>query len=168
VVCSRNHEDSVIVLQAINFVEEVAPCAVCYDCVNIFQYKHTGSHCSRHLEYSSKVVALWSRFDIERHNISVQNRVHQSLQRNSLAVANWTMEDQTSLPRDSVLLIYVLAIEELGSDFSQSLLHLWVKNHVFPLGLLDFLPKLRAPSPVTIENVDGWFFFGEPGANRSQ
>lgn len=74
----------------------------------------------------------------------------------------------TALPRNTKLIVDILAIEELPTDFGQSLLHLGIQNDIIPAALLNRLPELGTLGPVAIVDVDGRLLFGEPGSNGAQ
>ena len=62
---------TVVILQAIHFVEEIATSYRSYNGVDIFEHQKARCHCSCHLENRSNVVALGCGLDIESHDWGV-------------------------------------------------------------------------------------------------
>lgn len=94
-----DHQYAVIILQTVDLVEEVTPCVLCHDRIDIFHHQHAWNHGSRHLEHGSDVVAVWCRLHVESDDrgLAIVKRVHQCLQRDGLAVSNRAVENDAPL-----------------------------------------------------------------------
>lgn len=64
-VGTSNHQDSVISLQPVDFIEEVRSSKWGDDSVNVFEDEKAWSHPPSHSEHTSKVICIRGCFDIE-------------------------------------------------------------------------------------------------------
>lgn len=63
-VGTRNHQDSVVPLQSVDFIEEVGPGVLVYNCVNILEDEEAWSHLSSNNEYISQLICANRCFDV--------------------------------------------------------------------------------------------------------
>lgn len=65
-VSGSNHQDSIVVLKAVNFVEEVTLVAGANKGVDIFKYQKTRRISSGFLEDGTDGIDVGNRFDVEQ------------------------------------------------------------------------------------------------------
>ena len=94
------------------------------------------------------------RLDVKRHHpplvLSLEERVHERLQRDRFAITRRSVEDQAAFPRHAELAILGLRVKEAEHSTCQRLLHLVVQDDVVPLRLLDLVVETPAAAPVAV------------------
>jgi hypothetical protein len=62
------------------------------------------------------------------------------------------MQDDTALPRNREVLVYLFRFEESVNVLLESLLEGLVQDDVFPIGFLDFSPEVMVLAPKALHH----------------
>ena len=162
VVGTADHHDAVVVLQAVDLVEEVGAHVVGDDAVEVFEDEEAGRHLTRLAEDLTDGVLgadeAGETPDVQRGDgvVALVERMHHRLDRNGLPVARRAVEDDAPLPGDAELGVPILRVEEFAHFADDALLHSGVQDDVVPARFLDGPPHLGVVLPIpTVENEDG-------------
>ena len=174
-ICTADHHDTIVILQAIHLVQEVGADVIRNNTVQIFEDQKARRHLSRLAENQTNRIL---RPPIARQTPHIQRgdrvipiveRMHHGFDGNRLPIPRRAMENDAPLPRHTELLVPVFRTEEFGHFADDTLLHLRVQDDVFPVRLLNALPELGAVLPVSaVKDEDGVVDGVLPSACRKQ
>lgn len=174
-----HHEDTVVVLEAVDFVEEVGACRGGDDGVDVLEDEHAGGHSAGLQEDGADVVGAWGGFDVEGWDgagaefVRGGEGVHEGFDGDGFSVAYFllsvrrtldgdradgrtgrTVEDHAPFPWDPEGFVDIFALEESGHEIDERFLHLGIQDHIIPSRFLHLLPERLAGTPVPIVHVD--------------
>ena len=161
VVGAAHHQDAVVVLQPVDFVEEVAAHGGADEAVEILEHQEARGHRTRFgedgLDRALRAVVAGQGAHVEVWDgvRPVGEGVHHGFDGDGFAVAGRPVVDDPALPRHFELFIFVLRVEERVDNADEGLFHLRVEDHVVPARMLDLAVEVFTFVPVSsVENKD--------------
>ena len=161
-VRAANHQYTFVLAHSINGIEEERADLRRYEGVEVFEDEIAG--CTSARQFKDQIDAILGpgergkRLDIERWNGWTQRvqGVHRSFDADRLSVAWWSVEDNSTLPRNAQAMIGLscLVAEEVSGNVPEIVFQRGWEDDVLPAGLLDraveggvFLPVALVEDP---------------------